>query len=500
MERGAARAEGPSRSLDLVARAIRGAGEPLDAKVRARFTARMGRDPGAVRVHRDVAADVSARALGTVAAAVGEHVLFRHGAYRPATPAGRRLIDHELVHVLQARGAPPAPRPLRLGGPDEPAEREADRLADPRTADRSRIAHTSDAAGVVRRAGVSYELADAPYPTVDELAAGRPDSERGAYEALTEDERRVMGWLRQWAPAIVLQEQIRGVDRRSIAGAIAWEALENVKWSFTPSRAAGGPGKIHSQTVLFGPDQLGKEFPEGRETVTAGFMVEEMGLVPRQSEADRNELLKTPAGSIEYIGAIMQALAIGAAAAGFDIWRRPEVLCWGYNTYPLQFWAEHMAAKQRRGETTFDVSQNLMAAWVAGHLTYLELAVGALADTDEQLEPDESEEPTTATMLFATDSAELDSGATQVLEQLVATLRDAPDGTVVSIVGHADPRGTPQHNQPLSERRAMAVFDALEARLGPDAERLTFATFGRGESQPAATLAASRRVQIEVGP
>ena len=110
--------------LDRVAETVRRGGEPLDRGVRAGFKARVGRDPGAVRVHRDAVADASARTLDSVAFSVGEHVVFSAGAYRPATPAGRRLIDHELVHVLQQRGG--APGPLRLGRAEDPAEVEAE--------------------------------------------------------------------------------------------------------------------------------------------------------------------------------------------------------------------------------------------------------------------------------------------------------------------------------------------------------------------------------------
>jgi outer membrane protein OmpA-like peptidoglycan-associated protein len=70
---------------------------------------------------------------------------------------------------------------------------------------------------------------------------------------------------------------------------------------------------------------------------------------------------------------------------------------------------------------------------------------------------------------------------------------------MVSIVGHADESGDPDHNVGLSERRAMAVFRAIEEALKPNAERLTFSVIGRGETEPAADLRTSRRVRVEIG-
>jgi outer membrane protein OmpA-like peptidoglycan-associated protein len=473
--------------LDKVTQTLRRGGEPLDGGVRAGFAARVGRDPGAVRVHRDAAADASARALDSVAFTVGGHLVFRAGAYRPATPAGRRLIDHELVHVLQQRGG--LPGPLRLGGAEDPAELEANRLADPTNPDRARQPVTAEAAGVVRRQGVSYELADAPYSTVDELAAGRPDSERGFYESLTEDERRVMGWLRLYATDIAVEADTRGVDRRAVAGAIAMEALMNVDRTAMGSRAAGGPGKVHTETS-HGPDTR----------VSMPFEVEQLGLVPRQTPKDRTALLQTPGGSITYIAAIMQALAMESEKAGFDHWHEPAVLCWAYNAKYVDTWAEYLAEKKAKGETSFDTSGERLPAWVATHLQFLELAVGRAAEASEQQETAlVSEAPPIYTVYFATDSALLDGDATAEVGEAVALLRAVPDGTMVSIVGHADESGDPDHNVGLSERRAMAVFRAIEEALKPNAERLTFSVIGRGETEPAADLRTSRRVRVEIG-
>jgi hypothetical protein len=79
-----------------------GAGEALPGQTRAYFEDRFGHDFGDVRVHRD--AEV-ARAAGARAFTLGHDIVFGAGQYQPATRAGRRLLAHELTHVVQQRSA-----------------------------------------------------------------------------------------------------------------------------------------------------------------------------------------------------------------------------------------------------------------------------------------------------------------------------------------------------------------------------------------------------------
>jgi outer membrane protein OmpA-like peptidoglycan-associated protein len=86
-------------------------------------------------------------------------------------------------------------------------------------------------------------------------------------------------------------------------------------------------------------------------------------------------------------------------------------------------------------------------------------------------------------VLFATGTAELRSGATSNLDQLVTFLGNYPTRTVM-IEGHTDNVGSGSSNQLLSERRADSVRSHL-VRRGIDAGRLT--TSGAGESTPVAS-------------
>ncbi|WP_295433352.1 DUF4157 domain-containing protein [uncultured Thiodictyon sp.] len=97
-------------------------GEPLDPTARTWFESRFGRDFSAVRIHTDERAAASARALGALAYAAGPHIAFADGQYRTNTDTGRRLLAHELTHVIQqqAAGAPRLQRQPRRSEPKPP--------------------------------------------------------------------------------------------------------------------------------------------------------------------------------------------------------------------------------------------------------------------------------------------------------------------------------------------------------------------------------------------
>jgi Domain of unknown function (DUF4157) len=76
-------------------------GRPLDRAARANFEARLATDLEPVRIHTDVQAARSAAALRANAYTVGHHIVFGADRYQPASHAGRRLLAHEIAHVLQ---------------------------------------------------------------------------------------------------------------------------------------------------------------------------------------------------------------------------------------------------------------------------------------------------------------------------------------------------------------------------------------------------------------
>ena len=84
-----------------------------------------------MRVHTDAAAVDSARSVNAVAYAVGQHIVYDGQRYRPDTPARRRLLAHELTHVVQQpRSAGASLRQSPAIATDHPAEREAEVAAE----------------------------------------------------------------------------------------------------------------------------------------------------------------------------------------------------------------------------------------------------------------------------------------------------------------------------------------------------------------------------------
>ncbi len=88
-----------------VNRVLARSGRPLDAALQQDMESRFGHDFSRMRVHSDGTAEQSARDVSAYAYTVGRDVVFGAGQFAPATHAGRRLLAHELTHVVQQSGA-----------------------------------------------------------------------------------------------------------------------------------------------------------------------------------------------------------------------------------------------------------------------------------------------------------------------------------------------------------------------------------------------------------
>jgi hypothetical protein len=83
---------------------LRGSGKPLSEPVRASFESRFGHDFSGVHVHTDTQAAETARAVNAKAFTVGQDIVFAQGQYAPHSVEGKKLIAHELTHVVQQSG------------------------------------------------------------------------------------------------------------------------------------------------------------------------------------------------------------------------------------------------------------------------------------------------------------------------------------------------------------------------------------------------------------
>ena len=118
---GAATPAGPALAPPIVHHVLRQPGRPLDPATRASMEPRFGHDFSRVRIHADVRAAESARAVDARAYTVGRHVVFGEAP-------SRGLLAHELAHVVQQAGAAGSPRRLEVSRVDGPGEREAERV------------------------------------------------------------------------------------------------------------------------------------------------------------------------------------------------------------------------------------------------------------------------------------------------------------------------------------------------------------------------------------
>ena len=140
--------------------------------------------PSGANLHTDHTAAAAADALGARAFTAGSDIFFGAGQYAPQTEVGSTLLQHELTHVSQARGAEaPSPGNYRVSDPGDAAEVEArsvasgggaastgaspstiyrttvgERIA---TAETGRGVSPEDAAGHGARDGASHDMIDA---------------------------------------------------------------------------------------------------------------------------------------------------------------------------------------------------------------------------------------------------------------------------------------------------------------------------------------------------
>jgi len=121
----------------IVREVLASPGRPLDAHTRVFMESHLGHHFGAVRVHTGDRAERSARSVNALAYAVGSHLVFAAGAYRPEAEEGRRLLAHELTHVVQQAGSAPPQSEISVAPSDDPAEREAEGVAASFSSDRA---------------------------------------------------------------------------------------------------------------------------------------------------------------------------------------------------------------------------------------------------------------------------------------------------------------------------------------------------------------------------
>lgn len=121
--------DGPRFAPPVVHDVLRASGSPLPADARTEMESRLRHSFADVRIHTGAQAARAADSVRATAFTVGRHIVMGARAPDSASAAGRRVLAHELAHVLHASGdAPPATR-LRVSRPDDPHEVAAEGVA-----------------------------------------------------------------------------------------------------------------------------------------------------------------------------------------------------------------------------------------------------------------------------------------------------------------------------------------------------------------------------------
>jgi hypothetical protein len=124
-------------------------GGPLTGDVRARMEHKIGADLSGVTVNTGADAGRAATQMNARAFTVGQDIHFGHGEFAPGTREGDHLLAHELTHAVQASkagvqrkakadehgnegaaGGEASHEELEVSEPSDPAEKEADAVAD----------------------------------------------------------------------------------------------------------------------------------------------------------------------------------------------------------------------------------------------------------------------------------------------------------------------------------------------------------------------------------
>jgi len=119
----------------IVQDVLSSSGQPLNSDTRDFMEPRFGHDFSQVRVHTDERAVESAEAVNALAYTVGRDVVFGEGQYEPETGEGKRLLAHELTHVVQqSRGGHQTPPPISTHPLEQVAQQAASTVASGGTA------------------------------------------------------------------------------------------------------------------------------------------------------------------------------------------------------------------------------------------------------------------------------------------------------------------------------------------------------------------------------
>ncbi|MBT3063459.1 MAG: DUF4157 domain-containing protein [Candidatus Thiodiazotropha sp. (ex Lucina pensylvanica)] len=183
----AAAEDGAGKPLDAVEK-IRSGGEPLPESVRRYFEPRFSTDLSGVRIHTGQAAAEATHAVNARAFTLGDSIAFAPGQFMPSQADGRRLLAHELAHVVQHDNTVHGKKILARTPAPEPAAQEG-----PVLPGYSQVGDTCGAASLVTALMVY-------------------DRQKGNHDASIAAIENILTWLIQHRSATIEGWDIKGID------------------------------------------------------------------------------------------------------------------------------------------------------------------------------------------------------------------------------------------------------------------------------------------------
>lgn len=118
-----------SSELENYVGSLSGGGQPLSDDVRGFYEPHFGYDFSNVRVHTNTFAAKSAQSINALAYTSGNHIVFNEGQYSPDSNGGKKLLGHELTHVVQQQSFSSIQPSLYNTYEDDPCEIEAENVS-----------------------------------------------------------------------------------------------------------------------------------------------------------------------------------------------------------------------------------------------------------------------------------------------------------------------------------------------------------------------------------
>lgn len=329
-------------ALPIVHEVLGSAGQPLDGVTRAFMAPRFGHDFSGVRLHTGPQAATSARAVGARAYTVGEQIVFGAGEFAPGSAAGRRLLAHELAHVVQqARGG---------GGSPATQEREADSAASAALAGRA-VRVGGGGAGRLQRKGPDEAEHPGAMPTAQEYIDQHTNFIGDLKEAGLASDLYLLAWQSSRHYAFVLevfdaldssnQEEVAGYFFAQLRGDSWLEetALTQAGRDFLTTIAAFLPSSHRqrrrvTKIVLAGPQRAVEQertaalaaLKKKGKTIDVTFYTEYVGMdtaeallgtIARHREKTKKTDAAFPMEEFDDIGAYLGAITAQTGATDF---------------------------------------------------------------------------------------------------------------------------------------------------------------------------------------